>query len=136
MIFFFLNPTLLVKQLGSTGMSRVSCICFPDTKAVDGLTDLHWAVLQWVERKSLLYQGPVPETLWASPPFKGSHLGTGGQSLLGTLTTAASPWPRRALLLGDNFQNGASPPCAMHPLPWPAPSFWSLLSFSELSQSG
>ena len=86
--------------------------------------------------KALLHQGRVPETLWASPAFKDSHLATGGQSLLGTLTTAASPWPKRALILGGNFQNAARPLSAKHPLPWPAPSFWRLLSFPKLSQSG
>ena len=99
-------------------MSQVA-FAFGDS---DGLTELHRAVLQWVVRKSLLHQGRVPETLWASPPFKGSHPGTGGQSLLGTLTTAASPWPRKALLLGGNFQNAASPLSAKPPHPQPAPS--------------
>lgn len=134
-MIFFSKPNPL-SQTTRVHRDEPSHVCFQDTKAADGLTDLRWAVLHWVEQKHLLHQGRVPEILWALPAFKGSHLGTGGQSLLGTLTTAASPWPRRALILGGNFQNAARPPSAKHPLPWPAPSFWSLLSFPELFQSG
>ena len=135
MVVFFSKPNPL-SQTTRVHRDEPSHVCFRDTKAADGLTDLCQEVLQWVERKRLLHQGRVPETLWALPAFKGSHLGTGGQSLLGTLTTAASPWPKRALVLGGNFQNAARPLSAKHPLPWPAPSFWSLLFFPKLSQSG